>query len=710
MSDWLADSLWGGLLNWVLYDGAAAAGNHLWQSTLFALLGAALVLLLRGNSARVRHLVWMAVSLKFLLPFAALALLGAQLPWRPGAEVHPPQIISMAAEVAAPAEPVADHWELMVPEPGKVASATLFRYDSLLMIFGGLWLLGTLAVAMRWLLRWRAIRRIVRKATPAADVDFPAPVRITTEAVEPGIVGIVKPVLLLPAGIHEHLSAGQMHAVLAHERCHLRRRDNFTATLHMLVETLFWFHPMVWWISARLIDERERACDEQVLREGHASRVYGEAILRVCEHYIVSRLPCVSGVSGSDLRKRIESITSGRLIAALGASRKAVLVGLACLAVATPIAAGVASWRSLQGRSAYRSAAAQYWSVTSARSDMTAICGGRNSLLLERQQRLRKTVALLQASDGKRVLLHAVLANSPADVRRLLAGGAALRGDGFLLEDSPMHVAARFGDPELLQALHAGGIPLDGMTDRSNGGIAGAGGYSPLMAAISAGNWDNADWLITNGADVNAAGPTGISALRHAMVCRNEALTMKLVRAGAQPTEADLRTATNLGFSLTPVAAAGVAAPAGWKSVDPAILQAQRMRAESPSLFAEARADFDGDGMPDDARLLVATDGSREALFVRRSSRAVHEQEWQVAATISHTRPADDLLMGISVQAPGSYVPACAKGFGRACQPGEPAEVVLEQPGISLFQFEGAASLVYWDRQSRRFNRVWISD
>ena len=93
MSDWLADSLWGRLLNWVLYDGAAATGNHLWQSTLFALLGAALVLLLRRNSARVRYLVWMAVSLKFLLPFAALALIGAQLPWRPDAEAQSPQII-----------------------------------------------------------------------------------------------------------------------------------------------------------------------------------------------------------------------------------------------------------------------------------------------------------------------------------------------------------------------------------------------------------------------------------------------------------------------------------------------------------------------------------------------------------------------------------------------------------------------------------------
>ena len=59
-----------------------------------------------------------------------------------------------------------------------------------------------------------------------------------------------------------------MEAMLAHEVAHVRRRDNLTAALHMLVEAMFWFHPLVWWMERRLVEERERACDEEVVEMG----------------------------------------------------------------------------------------------------------------------------------------------------------------------------------------------------------------------------------------------------------------------------------------------------------------------------------------------------------------------------------------------------------------------------------------------------------
>jgi bla regulator protein BlaR1 len=129
---------------------------------------------------------------------------------------------------------------------------------------------------------------------------------------EPGVVGIFRPVLLLPEGILDRLTPAQLEAIVAHELCHVRRRDNLTAAIHMVVETIFWFHPLVWWIRARLIDERERACDEEVLRLGNQAEVYAESILEACKLYLESPLACVSGVTGSDLKKRIESIMANR--------------------------------------------------------------------------------------------------------------------------------------------------------------------------------------------------------------------------------------------------------------------------------------------------------------------------------------------------------------------------------------------------------------
>ncbi len=80
------------------------------------------------------------------------------------------------------------------------------------------------------------------------------------------------------------------------------------ATIHMAVRAIFWFHPLMWWIGARLVDERERACDEAVVRRGCKLHIYAERILMVCKLYMSSPLACVSGVTGSNLKTRIESI------------------------------------------------------------------------------------------------------------------------------------------------------------------------------------------------------------------------------------------------------------------------------------------------------------------------------------------------------------------------------------------------------------------
>src|SRR6266576_923925 len=76
--------------------------------------------------------------------------------------------------------------------------------------------------------------------------------------------------------------------MLAHELWHVQRRDNLAAAVHMLVEAVFWFHPLLWWLGARLVEERERACDEEVLEMGKERQVYAESILKICEFCVES--------------------------------------------------------------------------------------------------------------------------------------------------------------------------------------------------------------------------------------------------------------------------------------------------------------------------------------------------------------------------------------------------------------------------------------
>ncbi|HEU4781404.1 MAG TPA: M56 family metallopeptidase [Steroidobacteraceae bacterium] len=309
----------------------AAVIDHLWQSTVFVAVAWSLTALLRKNGARLRYWIWLAASLKFLVPFSLIALIGSQI----GAGVTDARVQGpLSSTVQQFAAPVVTPSTFMAPAgPDGVNLAAMLLF--------AVWALGFSALAIRWIVRWREIKAIVRAAAPSG-ITSSIPVLNTSTLLEPGVVGILRPVLLLPKRIEDQLDAGQLRAILEHELCHVRRRDNLTTALHMLVEALFWFHPLVWWIGARLIHERERACDEAVIRSGHPAQTYAEGILKVCRHYVASRLTCVSGVSGADLQTRLEAIMKNDDI--VGVSRgKSLLLGAAALAVvAGPVIVGVA--------------------------------------------------------------------------------------------------------------------------------------------------------------------------------------------------------------------------------------------------------------------------------------------------------------------------------------------------------------------------------
>ena len=135
-------------------------------------------------------------------------------------------------------------------------------------ILCAVWATGFAILVSSWWRRWRNLSAAVRTATP---LDLPIGVKVMSSPAfpEPGVFGLLHAVLLLPEGIIGQLTAPQLESVLAHELCHIRRRDNLATAMHMVVEAVFCFHPLVWWLGARLIGERERACDEEVLRSGN---------------------------------------------------------------------------------------------------------------------------------------------------------------------------------------------------------------------------------------------------------------------------------------------------------------------------------------------------------------------------------------------------------------------------------------------------------
>jgi uncharacterized protein (TIGR03435 family) len=204
------------------------------------------------------------------------------------------------------------------------------------------WVCGLVVVVSIRVRAWRRVRRALLASTTIdpSEVRSTIPVRVSTDRLGPGVVGVWRPVLVLPPGIATRLTADQLAAVVAHERCHVTRRDNLTALLHMAVEAAVWFHPLVWWIGARLVDERERACDEEVLHGGGDPRVYADAILNVCRLYSEPPLACVAGVTGSDLKRRLAAIFA-RTARDVSLPRKMLLACACAVVTLGPLAVGM---------------------------------------------------------------------------------------------------------------------------------------------------------------------------------------------------------------------------------------------------------------------------------------------------------------------------------------------------------------------------------
>lgn len=329
---------------------APAIARHLWQSTEFAIAVGLLTLVLRNNSARTRYWLWLAASSKFLIPFSFLVSIGNRLAWRRGtsqanAGLHftmeklgqvfsSPTIISQTASPIVSRDPV--H---LTP-----------------ILLTAIWLCGLLVVLGTWGLRWRKISvvkngaaplrdgrevEILRRVEAAAGVEHRIEILLSQTSLEPGVVGILRPVLIWPKGISEHLEDGHLNAILTHEVWHVRRRDNLAAAIHMVVEFVFWFHPLVWWLGSRLVEDRERACDEAVLGLGHQRHIYAESILKVCQFCVESQLACVSGVTGADLKKRIAQVMTRPINQKLDLCRRIILATAGLMIISLPLAYGL---------------------------------------------------------------------------------------------------------------------------------------------------------------------------------------------------------------------------------------------------------------------------------------------------------------------------------------------------------------------------------
>jgi beta-lactamase regulating signal transducer with metallopeptidase domain len=281
------------------------------RATLLLLIVALAALCLRRAPASTRAMLW-AAALIALLPLPELRAL--PLHW--SAHVVPP--VLAAPMVAIGSTMVAQSW------PG----ALRLPWTTVL---GMVWMAGAALVLGRLVWGWVAVALLALRARAVEDAGWLALLAECSSALgvrrrvrllrapeigTPLTWGTLRPAVVLPEGADGWPEAHR-RAVLLHELAHVRRLDCLLQLFAHLTCALWWFHPGAWWAAHRLGTERERACDERVLRAGVRPSDYAECLLRIADGArgigaVGPAIVAAGLLRRSQLKARLRAILSSR--------------------------------------------------------------------------------------------------------------------------------------------------------------------------------------------------------------------------------------------------------------------------------------------------------------------------------------------------------------------------------------------------------------
>ncbi|MCE5231121.1 ankyrin repeat domain-containing protein [bacterium] len=504
------------------WAGWAAAAS--WQIAVLIILIALVAFLSRRLSARFRYLLWMLVIVKALTPptIGAAWSIGNYLHWRPVTvriETTPPQPQPATEPVV---QPTIDKKPTLTPShethktyetyktyppnppatpPSPTPTSQPWSLSSILLLIWSAGFLGLSSfILVRYLILTRTLSRgsLIDEGPLAIAIEKLAlrigrrnpPALILSGAVtSPFLFGLLRPRIVLPAALPSSLTPDQLDDVLLHELIHWRRRDILAGWLQILVQALFWFHPLVWLAGAQLRHERECACDEAALESGLSEpRRYGESLLKVLLE-ARGRSAVALGFLGifernTRLQRRLEEIMNQE-------SKVRRLT--------------VWSWAALA---------------------LFAIAS--------------LPMAEVQPNDPSLTPLHrAAMTGRPDMVKLLIAKGAnvnTVNRDGL----TPLDLAVIGGHQETAAAILAGDANINAKDPQ---------GKTPLMYAAEYGHEGMTAFLIGKGADVKASDRLGRTALHWAAMKGKTSVVKPLLTAGADINATETQGKTPLDFA-----------------------------------------------------------------------------------------------------------------------------------------------------------------
>ena len=333
-------------LGWVLV-------HSLWQFAAIALVGFLLDRLLTRRSSAIRYVALLCgLTLMVAAPVVTWAVVPDSLDTNPSADLLIVEVdrstmidqrfssdahgriealpaLAPSVGSSAPGRTTAD-FEMTAVVAADTAAETEMFADRLarlvapwLGVVVGVWCCGVVMFSIRPVWGWFNVQRLKTVGvSPVADSVQQALKRIEqklqiSRRVQllqsslvnvPVVVGCFQSVILLPASFISGVPVSQLEAILAHELAHVRRYDYLVNLMQTLVETLFFYHPAVWWVSRRIRIERENCCDDLVVAVFGNKVEYGRALLAVEEFRGAAASTLALSAKGGSLLARVKRL------------------------------------------------------------------------------------------------------------------------------------------------------------------------------------------------------------------------------------------------------------------------------------------------------------------------------------------------------------------------------------------------------------------
>ena len=255
--------------------------HFLWQGALIGLVAALILALVPSRLAGFRYLTaCLALGLCVLTFMITMTQLGQQIrPLEPTAE-------TIAAQMEA-------------PEPNEITNSA-HSAEAMTLDVAGLvaiaWIAGVLLMSTRFIIQWRTTVRLRTGADVAIDsswqtlfdqlkeqLGLPASIRLLGSGIieTPMVLGWIRPVVLVPAAAFTTLTTEELKLVLLHELNHIRRMDHLINLLQGTAECVLFFHPVTWWLSNQIRNERELCCDDLTIQTMNQPRIFARALFKL---------------------------------------------------------------------------------------------------------------------------------------------------------------------------------------------------------------------------------------------------------------------------------------------------------------------------------------------------------------------------------------------------------------------------------------------